>query len=76
MLVVRPEVKTARQVVAAVHQLPDADLLEYLFGELLESPELSDSAAGPSTVTPRPTRTLSDQLEHWKGHAVMPETLA
>ncbi len=75
LLVVRPEIKTARQVVAAVDQLPDADLLECLFGELLESPELTDSAHRALNGDAEAYAALGDQLEHWRGHAVMPETL-
>lgn len=76
MLVVRPEIQTARQVVAAVDELSDADLLECLFGELIESPELADFARKALDGDTAAYAALGDQLEHWKGHAVMPKTLA
>ena len=76
MLVVRPEIRTARQVVAAIDALSDAELLECLFGELIESPEVSDFARKALNGDTAAYAALSDQLKHWKGHAVMPETLA
>jgi DNA-binding transcriptional ArsR family regulator len=76
LLVVRPEVKTARQVVAAVDELSDAELLECLFGELIDSPEVSDFARRALNGDGEAYAALGDQLKHWKGHAVMPETLA
>jgi DNA-binding transcriptional ArsR family regulator len=76
MLVSRPEVKTARQVVAAVDELSDAQLLEYLVGELLDNPDVSDSARKALDGDTEAYAELSDQLEHWKGHAIMPQTLA
>jgi DNA-binding transcriptional ArsR family regulator len=76
LLVVRPEIKTARQVVAAVDELSDADLLECLFGELIESPEVADFARKALNGDTEAYAALRDRLEHWRGHAVMPETLA
>ena len=76
LLVVRPEIKTARQVVAAVDELSDAELLECLFGELIESPEVADFARKALNGDTEAYAALGDQLEHWRGHAVMPETLA
>lgn len=76
LLVVRPEIKTARHVVAAVDQLSDAELLECLFGELLESAEVAGFARKALNGDAEAYAALGDQLEHWKGHSVMPETLA
>ena len=42
VLVSRPEIRTARELVAAVDALSDQELLETLLGELVDSPELGE----------------------------------
>lgn len=76
MLLGRPELKSARQVVGAVDELSDPELLECLFGELIESPDVANSARRALNGDAEAYVELGDQLEHWKGHSVMPETLA
>jgi DNA-binding transcriptional ArsR family regulator len=76
LLIVHPEVKTARQVVALVESLSDAELTETLLGELIESPELSEHARRALGGDTEAYGALCAQLEQWKGHVVMPETLA
>jgi len=75
-LVLRPEVKTARQVVELVDGLTDDELVETLMGELLESPELSDVARKAIGGDCEAYDSLCSQLEHWKGHPVLPDEIA
>jgi len=75
LLVGRPEIKTARDVVSAVEKLSDAELLESLLGELIENAETSVSARKALNGDVPAYSALSDQLAHWKGHPVMPQDL-
>ena len=76
MLVLRPEIVDARQVVAAVDELTDAQLLAYLIGELLDNQELGELARQAMAGDAEAYASLGRQLEHFKGHPVMPDTLA
>ena len=58
MLVDQPEIRTARDVVAAIDALSDQELIEFMVGELLEDAELSavtrraiDGDGGPSPTS-------------------------
>jgi DNA-binding transcriptional ArsR family regulator len=76
MLVLRPEIENPRQVVATVDELSDAELLAYLIGELLDNQELGELAREAMNGNAEAYASLGRQLEHFKGHPVMPESLA
>ena len=76
LMVVRPEIETARQVASAVDELSDAELLECLFGELIESQETTVSARQALNGDTEAYAALAAQLRQWKGYVVVPETLA
>ena len=79
MMVGRPEIKTARQVVAAVDELSDQALMECLLGELLEDQELAPTARLALDGDAEAFTALQAQLEHLKGMPVLtarPEELA
>lgn len=76
LAVVRPDIRTARQLVAAVDGMTDPELLECLLGELLDSVEFGALARraldgdGPALVE------LATQLNLTKGHDILPSSLA
>jgi DNA-binding transcriptional ArsR family regulator len=76
LLVARPEVKTARQMVELIDGLSDAALLETLMGELLDSSELGDTARKALDGDREAYQALCGQLEHWKGHPVLPDEIS
>jgi DNA-binding transcriptional ArsR family regulator len=71
MLVVRPEIRTARELVAAVDALSDEELLETLLGDLVNSPDFEEltlkTLAGDDTAF----ADLQSLLEHMKGQPVL-----
>ena len=75
LVVIRPEIKTARQLVAAVAGLADRELLECMTGELLESPEYAGNARNALDGDREAWHALLGQLRQSKGHAVLPDTL-
>jgi DNA-binding transcriptional ArsR family regulator len=75
LLINRPEIKTARQLVAVLDALDDAELLETLVGELLENEELGPLTRRAMDGDPEAYETLRGQLERHKGHGVMPDKL-
>lgn len=76
LLVLRPEIKNARQVVAAVDEMSDHELLECMLGELLENSELGAIARRALDGDAVAFADLGSHLEQFKGHAVMPKSLA
>jgi biotin operon repressor len=76
LVVDRPDVTTARQVVEVIDGLPDEAIIETLTGELLESPELSETARKAISGDAEAYESLCSQLEHWKGHPVLPDNFA
>jgi DNA-binding transcriptional ArsR family regulator len=72
----RPDIKTARDVVAAVDALNDRELLDVLMGELVESPETGEFARRALDGDQAAFRELYEQLEAYKGHPVLPESLS
>jgi DNA-binding transcriptional ArsR family regulator len=74
MMVDRPEIRTAGQVVAAVDDLSDLDLMEWLLGELLEDQELAPMARRTIDGDPEAYITLQAQLERLKGMPVLTAT--
>ncbi len=71
MLVVRPEIRTARELVAAVDALSDQELLETLLGELVDSPELGQITRHALDGDKAAFEDLQRQLEQHKGVPVL-----
>jgi DNA-binding transcriptional ArsR family regulator len=76
LVVNRPDVTTARQVVEIVDGMSDEALVETLMGELIEYPELSEAARKAIHGDAQAYESLCSQLEHWKGHPVLPDDFA
>ena len=75
LLVDRPDVKTARQVVELVDGLDDDALARALMGELLENQDVGEMAGRALAGDTVAYAALGDQLRQWKGHAVLPGAL-
>jgi DNA-binding transcriptional ArsR family regulator len=80
LFVQRPDIKTARDLVAAVDALDDGQLLEILMGELIdsatESPEASALARRALDGDAAAYDELRRQLAGHKGHEVAPASLS
>lgn len=74
LLVGRPDVKTAGQVVAAVDDTSDEALMELLLGELLEDQDLGPTARRVLDGDTEAYAALQTQLEHLKGTPVLTAT--
>ncbi len=75
LVVVRPEIVTARQVVAAIDELPDGVLVECMLQELVHNQELGETtrqAMGGDGVA---WESLRSQLGQMKGHSALPQTM-
>ncbi len=75
LLVDRPDVRTARELVEFVDGLDNSALTEALIGELLENPDVGDLAQKALEGNSAAYAALSDQLRQWKGREVMPDRL-
>ena len=73
-VVVRPEIKTARQLVDAVDRLSDRELLEAMLAELVDSAELGEVTRKAIDGDRAAWASLSSQLQHQKGHQLLPDT--
>ncbi len=73
LLVDRPELKTARQLVAAMDAMDDDSLLKILVEELLESQDYGDLTRRALDGDKVAFEQLRDQLESMKGHPVLPD---
>lgn len=76
LVVARPEIRTARELVAAVDLLPDRDLLEALLGELIDSPEQGEITRRALDNDQAAFEDLRRQLEEHKGRPVLSGTMA
>ena len=76
MLIGRPEIQTARDMVAAVDAISDAELLEVMVGELLEDPELSGITRHAIDGDGAAYADLRSRLESLGGHPVLTESIA
>jgi DNA-binding transcriptional ArsR family regulator len=76
MLVGRPEIRTARDVVDAIDAMPDDELLEQMTGELLEDPELAATARRAIDGDDAAYAELQARLDSFHGHAVLTQPLA
>jgi DNA-binding transcriptional ArsR family regulator len=74
LLVGRPEVRTAGQVVAAVDDLSDRDLVETLLGELLDDQDLGGTARLAVDGDAQAYADLQLKLEQLKGTPVLTAT--
>jgi len=74
LLVGRPEVRTAGQVVAAVDEMSDGLLIETLLGELLEDSDLGPTARRAVDGDAEAYAALQTQLEQLKGMPVLTAT--
>jgi DNA-binding transcriptional ArsR family regulator len=72
LIVNRPEVKTARQVVELVDGISNEDLIETLMGELIDNAELAPLARRAIEGDCEAYDALCSRLESWKGHPVLP----
>ncbi|HEX7490419.1 MAG TPA: winged helix-turn-helix domain-containing protein [Candidatus Limnocylindrales bacterium] len=72
----RPEVKTARDVVAAIDKMSDADLLEAMVGELLEDPDLSGITRRAVDGEAAAYAELQARLDSSHGHSILTTPLA
>lgn len=73
LLLGRPEIRTARQLVAALDELDDATVLKILVEELLESQDYGDLTRRALDGDKAAFGQLRDQLEGAKGHPVLPD---
>jgi DNA-binding transcriptional ArsR family regulator len=76
ILVRRPEVRTARQLVTAIEGLSDMELTELTLGELLEEPEFADVTRRSLAGDDAAYAELGAKLLAQKGVAILPERLA
>ncbi len=76
MLVGRPEIRTAGDVVGAVDILSDAELIEILVGELLDDPDLGETTRRAIEGDSAAYREVQARLETNTGHPVMTQPLA
>jgi DNA-binding transcriptional ArsR family regulator len=76
MLVFRRDLRTARELVAAVDAMTDAELLECMLGELVDSAEYGALTRRALDGDETALAELSGQLKLTKGHTVMPSSLS
>ena len=72
MLVGRPEIRTARDVVAAIDALSDQELTEVMVGELLEDADLSAVTRRAIDGDSEALRDLQARLESTHGQTLLP----
>jgi DNA-binding transcriptional ArsR family regulator len=75
MLLGRPEIRTARDIVDAIDALSDQDLIELIVGELLDDPELGAITRLAVDGNAAAFIELQAKLEAYKGHPVLDGTL-
>jgi DNA-binding transcriptional ArsR family regulator len=75
MLIGRPEIRTARDVAAAVDAMSDAEMLETMVGELLEDPELSAITRRAIDGDAAAYTELQTRLDTLSGHPVLTESM-
>jgi DNA-binding transcriptional ArsR family regulator len=75
MVVLRPEIRNARQLVAAVDDIADSELLECMLGELLDNAELGPIARRTLDGDSVAFDELSRHLMQNKGHEVLPNSV-
>ncbi len=73
MLVDRPEVKTARQLVALMDEQDDETLQRILVEELLSNQDYADLTRRALDGDKEAYGRLRDQLQTMKGHAILPD---
>lgn len=71
VLVTRPDVRTAREAVALIDVLADDELLESMFGELLDDADLGAITRRAIDRDDEAYRNLQVTLEAYKGHPVL-----
>jgi DNA-binding transcriptional ArsR family regulator len=76
MVVLRPEIRNARELVAAVDDMADSELLECMLGELLDNAELGQIARRTLDGDPAAFVELSRHLMQSKNHEVLPGSVA
>ena len=76
MLVGRPGIRTARDVVDAIDLMTNDELLEQMAGELLEDPELAATARLAVDGDPAAYTELQSKLESFKGSPVLTRPMA
>jgi DNA-binding transcriptional ArsR family regulator len=76
MMIGRPELRTARDVVDAIDAMRDSELLETMVGELLEDQELGTLTRRAIDGDAAAYADLQAKLESVKGHSVIPGSLA
>jgi DNA-binding transcriptional ArsR family regulator len=76
MLIGHPEIKTARDAVAAIDALSDAELLEAMAGELLDDPDLGAVTRRAVDGNVDSYVELQSKLGSFKGHPVLTESMA
>lgn len=75
MLVGRPEIRSARDVVEAIDALPDRELTEIMVGELLEDADLGAITRRAVDGDTEAFKDLQARLESSKGHAVLTRSI-
>jgi DNA-binding transcriptional ArsR family regulator len=76
LLVDRPEVRTARDVAAALGTVSDKELVEAMVAELLEDPELGEITRRAVDGDADAYAELQTELDSHKGHPVLTQPLA
>jgi DNA-binding transcriptional ArsR family regulator len=76
MLIGRPEIQTASDVVAAVDAMTDGEMLETMVGELLEDPELSAITRRAIDGDAAAYAELQTKLDSMNGHPVLTESVS
>jgi DNA-binding transcriptional ArsR family regulator len=71
ILVGRPEIKTARELVAAVDKMSDTELLDAMVGELLADPDLGDLTRRAVDGDDSAYKELQARLDSFKGQAIL-----
>lgn len=71
MLIGRPEMRTARDVVEAIDAMTDRDLLETMVGELLEDPDLGAATRRAVDGDADAFHEVQTKLDSVKGHPVI-----
>jgi hypothetical protein len=69
--VLRPEIKTASDFVAAVDAMTDQELLDTMLAELMDSPDFGDLARKALTGDAAAWEDLKSQLHSYKGRFVL-----
>lgn len=75
MLVARREIETARQLVAAVGELTDREVLDAMLQGLVENPDFGVAAGKAMNGDAEAWDSLRQQLQDMKGQPILPDTL-